>query len=66
MLLHVFDFRKEHLRHFVLKKRKYIKKMRRNLEDELAFLLPAVVDKNFRKAQIFCNSRHLSDLVGEV
>ena len=38
----------------------------RNLEDELSFLLPAIVDKNFKKAQIFCNSRHLSDLVGKV
>ena len=37
----------------------------RNLEDELAFLLPAVVDTKFRKAQIFCNSRHLTDLVGK-
>ena len=35
------------------------------MADDLAFLLPAVLDKNFKKAQIFCNSRHLSDLVGE-
>ena len=36
------------------------------MADELAFLVPAVLDENFKKAQIFCNSRHLSDLVGKI
>ena len=35
------------------------------MEDELSFLLPAILDGNFKKAQIFCNSRHLCDLVGK-
>ena len=38
----------------------------RNFEDELAFLIPAMVDGKFTKAQIFCNSRSLSDLVGSL
>ena len=36
----------------------------RNLEDELSFLMPIIMDQNFKKAQVFCNSRSLSDLVG--
>ena len=35
------------------------------MDTELAFLIPALVDQNFRKAQIFCTSRLLSDLVGK-
>ena len=38
----------------------------RNLDTELAFLLPALVDQNFQKAQVFCTSRSLSDLIGKV
>ena len=36
----------------------------RNLS-ELGFIIPALMDANFKKAQIFCNSRFLSDLVGK-
>ena len=36
------------------------------MDTELAFLIPALVDQNFKKAQIFCTSRFLSDLVGNV
>ena len=34
------------------------------MDTELAFLIPALVDQNFKKAQIFFTSRLLSDLVG--
>ena len=36
------------------------------MDTELAFLIPALVDQNFKKAQIFCTSRLLSDLVGKI
>ena len=49
----------------ILKPMVPIKIFVRNLEDELAFLIPALMDAKFQKAQIFCNSRFLSDLVGE-
>ena len=38
----------------------------RNFDTEIAFLIPAIIDQQFKKAQIFCNSRFLSDLVGKL
>ena len=35
------------------------------METEIAFLIPAILDHNFKKAQIFCNSRFFSDLAGK-
>ena len=37
----------------------------RNLDTELTFLIPVILDKNFKKCQVFCNTRFLSDLVGK-
>ena len=36
------------------------------MDTEIAFIIPAIVDQKFRKAQLFCNSRFLSDLVGKI
>ena len=34
------------------------------MHKELSFIIPAVLDKNFAKCQVFCVSKILSDLVG--
>ena len=34
------------------------------MRNELGFLIPVFVNSNFTKAQIFCNSKTLSDLLG--
>ena len=36
----------------------------RNFDEELSFIVPIILDKNFRKMQIFTTSKILSDLLG--
>ena len=35
------------------------------MRKELSFLIPAMVDKNFKKCQIFTTSRSLTDFTGK-
>ena len=36
----------------------------RNIDSELSFIVPGILDSKFKKAQIFTTSKNLSDIVG--
>ena len=37
----------------------------RNMKEHLSFVVPAILDSNFRKCQLFCSTRFTTDIVCE-